>query len=188
MSRVYNDHMVFNHILRSNIPKQEKSGIRKWFDSITGGKMSEVIEHYGLNEPVPEEKQITLFQAAVGGAEGLGTGAALGALHALLDDGLDFKVPLTDKRVPIDAAVSSVSLLGAVFSPIGKEHLKNAGVSAAGVYGFRKFHDMLAAKRAISKIHGEEAPATSADLKDEEPAPADIGEDPIVTLANNLKE
>jgi hypothetical protein len=184
---VYNDQMVFNHILRSNIPREEKSTIRKWFDSLTGGKATEVIERYGLDKPA--ETKITVGEVLVAGSEAMGVGGALGAMHALLKDGLDQKIPFTNKRVAVDGALGGVGYLGALFSPIGKEHLKNVGTSATAVYGFRKFHDMLAAKRSISKIEGEEsAPTTSEKLDDEEPAPSDIGEDPIVTLSKSLDD
>lgn len=181
---VYNDQMVFNHILRSNIPKEEKSTIRRWFDSLTGGKATEVIERYGLDKPA--ETTVTAGEVVIAGSEALGVGGALGAMHALMKDGLDQKIPFTNTRVPVDGALGGMGYLGAVFSPVAKEHLKNIGTSATAVYGFRKFHDMLAAKRSISKIEGEETPTTSDKLEDEEPAPGDIGEDPIVTLSKSL--
>lgn len=183
---VYNDQMVFNHILRSNIPKEEKSTIRRWFDSLTGGKASEVIERYGLDQPA--ETKITVGEVLVAGGEALSVGGALGAAHALLKDGLDQKIPFTNTRIAVDGTLGSLGYLGAVFSPVAKEHLKNIGTSATAVYGFRKFHDMLAAKRSISKIEGDDsAPVTSEVPDDEEPTPADIGEDPIVTLSKSLE-
>jgi hypothetical protein len=185
MAGVYSDNMVFDRILKSNIQKEEKSAIRQWFDKVSGGKASELIEKYQL-EATPEKK-VTIGQALVASTEGLGVGAALGAMHALLDEGLDVKVPMTDKHVPADAALGGMSMVAAVFSPVGQEHAKTVGISAFSVYGFRKFHDMLAAKR-MSKIHGEEPAAASDNLADEEPAPADIGADPIVALADSLNK
>lgn len=186
MKSVYNDQMVFNHILRSNIPREEKSTIRRWFDSLTGGKATEVIERYGLDKPA--DTTVTVGEVIVAGSEAMGVGGVLGAMHAMLKDGLDQKIPFTNTRVAVDGALGGVGLVGAVLSPVAKEHLKNIGTSATAVYGFRKFHDMLAAKRSISKIEGEEnGTVTSEKLDDEEPAPGDIGEDPIVTLSNSLE-
>lgn len=180
---VYNDKMVFDYILRSNIPKQEKSTIRRWFDSVTGGKASQMIEKYGLDEQ--DGKRVTFGEVVVAGSEAITVGGALGAMHAMLETGLDVKIPLTEKSVPVDGVLSGMSYLSAIMAPsrLG-EHLKTVGTSAAAVYGFRKFHDMLSAKRSISKMGGEQ---TTSDVPDaEEPAPSDIGEDPIVTLANKL--
>lgn len=187
---VYNDQMVFEHILRSNIPKQDKSTIRKWFDSVTGGKATEVIEKYGLDKPT--DKKVTLGEIVIAGTEGVSVGGALGAMHALLETGLDAKVPFTDKTVAIDGSLSGLSFLTAALGPAAlAEHAKNVGTSAAAVYGFRKFHDMLAAKRSISKIAGDDDARTvntSDKLDDEEPAPADVGADPITQLAKELDD
>jgi hypothetical protein len=181
--KVYSDDMVFNHIMRSNIPKSEKSTLRRWFDSVTGGKASEVIERYGLDQAV--EKKVTVGEVVVAGTEAMGIGGILGALHAVRENGLDVKVPFTNRSVPIDGSLSGLAYIAAVAVPVIGEHAKNVGTSAAAVYGFRKFHDMLAARR-ISKMGGEDTVATSTAPDAEEPAPADIGEDPIVTLASKL--
>jgi hypothetical protein len=181
--KVYSDDMVFDHIMRSNIPKSEKSTLRRWFDSVTGGKTSEVIERYGLDRAV--EKKVTVGEVVVAGTEAMGIGGILGALHAVRENGLDVKVPFTNRSVPIDGSLSGLAYIAAVAVPVIGEHAKNVGTSAAAVYAFRKFHDMLAARR-ISKMGGEETVTTSSTPDAEEPAPADIGEDPIITLANKL--
>jgi hypothetical protein len=177
---VFNDDMVFNHIMRSNLPRQEKSTLRKWFDTVSGGKTSHFISKYGLDKQIANK--VTVSDVIVAGTEALGVGSALGALHAL--HGLDVQVPMTASRVPVDGALSGLSYLGAIAIPALGEHLKNIGTSAAAVYGFRKFNDMLSAKRNTSSIAGE--PVFSEVASDEEASKSDIGEDPIITLAKNL--
>src|SRR6185369_3017315 len=84
------------------------------------------------------------------GAEGALTGAALGAAHAVLPNGLDLD---TKGRVPLDGIVAAVGLIGAGYAggfadsaPFAAD-LRNAGTSAIGILSFRKTFAFTAAKR-----------------------------------------
>ena len=136
--QVYNDQMIFEQFMRSNIPRQEKGVIRQWFDKVTDGKFSATLEKLGVNE----NTQVSIGSVVIAGVEAGATGAILGTLHAELKNGLD------TYKAPIDASLGGAALAGAAWS--GSEHLKNIGISCMSVYGFRKFDQMLRIKKELT--------------------------------------
>ncbi len=76
--------------------------------------------------------------------EGMLTGAALGAAHAMLPTGLDI-----DGKFPLDAAIAGLGILGGVgmaHEEFGQD-LRNVGASASTIYSFRKMYAFAAAKK-----------------------------------------
>ncbi len=108
-----------------------KSALREFFEDklATGGTLS------------PTRKQINAAgQGLRAGGESLLVGGALGAAHAHLKGGLDFK------GVPIDAVAGALGLIGGTLGAdeeIGRD-LANAGAAALAVFAFRKVHDLTA--------------------------------------------
>lgn len=138
--RVYNDQLVFEQFMRSNIPRQEKSVIRNWFDKVTDGKFSSTLSKLGIGES--PEHQITIGSVVLAGVEAGAAGAILGTLHAELKNGLD------TGPVPIDATAGVMALAGAAAT--NSDLLKNIGVSCAAVFGFRSFDSMLRVKKELT--------------------------------------
>lgn len=136
--RVFNDQVVFEQFMRSNIPRQEKGIIRQWFDKVTDGKFTQTLEKLG----VQEQKINTVGSVLIAGVEAGAAGAILGTLHAELKNGLD------TYKAPIDASVGGIALGAAAWS--GSEHLKTVGISCMSVFGFRKFDQMLRIKKELT--------------------------------------
>lgn len=154
---VYNDQQVFEHFMRSNIPKQEKGVIRQWFDKVTDGKFSSTLAKFGDGE----EKKITVGSVILAGVEGGAAGAILGALHAELKGGLDAP------GFPMDAAMGTVGLAGAAAT--GSELLKTVGISGMAVYGFRTFDTMLKIRKEFTGkglFSGEESSVDKTGAED----------------------
>ncbi len=135
---VYNDQQVFEHFMRSNIPRQEKGVIRQWFDKVTDGKFSSTLAKFGDGE----EKQISIGSVIIAGVEAGAMGAILGALNAELKGGLDAP------GFPMDAASGTLGMIGAAAT--GSEMMKTAGISALAVYGFRTFDTMLKIRKEFT--------------------------------------
>lgn len=150
------------------------SGIKRWAASLSGG---------GVGAAAARAK---LHAAAAGkglrqGGESLLVGGLLGAASVALPTGLDVK------KVPIDAVVAGVGILGGValaHEEFGVD-LGNAGSAAAAVFSYRKTQDFMAAKaRAAGKKPGFEV---HGDDEGFVPHGEDFGaEDPVVAAARFL--
>lgn len=140
-----------------------KSAIRKMYESIMPGSahMQRARMHLTAGG-----------EAIRGGGEGVITGAALGAAHAMLPTGLDMSIPGTSMKGPVDAALAAAALAGSAVLA-GEDFstdLRNVGISSAAVFGFRKTNEFVAAKRLAAHkpaftqmtAHGEEDPIIRA--------------------------
>lgn len=146
------------------------SNIKKWFDSargasaITRAKIHAAAAGNGLRQT----------------GESLIVGGLLGAASVHLKTGLDVK------KVPLDAVVAGLGLVGGAamaHEEFGKD-LANAGAAAASVFAFRKTQAFLAEKaRASGKTPGFEVHGDD----DESFVHGDFGaEDPVVHAAKFL--
>ncbi len=170
------------------MPAQQKSALRRMVERS--------MEGYGAGGSKVALAKLHLKAAGEGlraGGESLLVGGGLGALHAHLPGGLDFK------KVPIDAVAGALGLLAGTFAAqeeIGKD-LANAGAAALAVFAFRKTNDLVTdmqvkrsgvtpgggavanvAGKTISKFGGEGGWANGS--------ASDIGEDPIVRSARSM--
>ncbi len=120
------------------------------------------------------------------GAESAFIGAALGAAHVELKNGLDLQVPIGSKtfNVPIDAVAGVVGMaasIGLAQEEYGTD-LRNTGAAAIAVFGFRKTFDALAERKRAAggvpggKFAGEGQHATQTFSS----------EDPLLAAARNL--
>lgn len=161
--------LALSHVESSNLPTREKSAIRKWYES--------AVARHGSTIGRAKGHVRASGHAARQGAESAATGAALGAAHVYLKNGLDIG------KVPADAALGVAGLAASVWLAQDgmSDDLRNVGSAALTVFAFRKTFKMLGEKRAqtgkavggllgpgIVRVQGE----------------ADYGaEDPIVALA-----
>lgn len=146
------------------------TAIKRWFDSAKGA-----------SNAVARAK---LHAAAAGnglrqGGESFLVGGLLGAASVQLKTGLDVK------KVPIDAVVGALGLVGGAalaHEEFGKD-LANAGAAGLSIFAYRKTQAFLAEKaRAAGKTPGFEVHGD-----DEHFAHGDFGaEDPIVQAARFL--
>ena len=154
-------------------PPAQRSAIRRIFERINPSGAS-------------AESRSKLMAEAAGhslraGGESLLVGGLLGVAHAQLKTGLDIK------KVPVDAVVGVVGLLGGIGLAGQKDglgsDLRNSGTAALAVFSFRKTHDLIAAKmREKGKTPGSQAGAAIAAHGE-----SDFGdEDPIVAAARFL--
>jgi len=158
------DDSLLAPISSSNMTAPQKSALRSAFDrAMGGGRMAKAKRH-----------AIETAHTVRGGAESALTGAALGAVHASMANGLDYVVKpaqgagtvpgpdgtLAPAReaitVPIDGLIAAAGLVGAIamagesdgISGSGvSADLRNVGMTALGVFAFRKSADLVAAKR-----------------------------------------
>lgn len=116
-----------------------------------------------------EGAHVGVVDAMIQGGSAFAAGAALGAAHATLKDGLDF-----GKKVPIDLSLGTLATLGAI---VFNSHASLAVANACdAVYGFRKGAALLG--KVQTRISGE--------ADEEEGAGQNVGEDPIVAAARAL--
>lgn len=146
------------------------SNLKRWFDSAKGAgnamaraKMHAAAAGNGLRQ----------------GGESLLVGGLLGAASVQLKTGLDVK------KVPIDAVVGALGLVGGAalaHEEFGKD-LANAGAASLSIFAYRKTQAFLAEKaRAAGKTPGFEVHGD-----DEGFVHGDFGaEDPIVSAARFL--
>lgn len=148
----------------------------------------------------------TAFAEAVRSTgEGGVFGAILGGVHGMLPQGLDFPVPGTKMHVPLDGVGALLGLAAGTFAAaepygVGKT-LANGAASCATIYSFRKTNDLLIAMQqrksgitpggGAQMVQGKIGKATfGADshgwAKGSAKPGADIGEDPVVSLARSL--
>jgi hypothetical protein len=118
----------------STIWPNRKSALREFIED-------KLVVGQPLGSLSPTRKQINAAgQGLRAGGESLLVGGALGAAHAHLKGGLDFK------GVPIDAVAGIAGLIGGTLGAdeeIGRD-LANAGAAALAVFAFRKVHDLTA--------------------------------------------
>lgn len=123
----------------SNMPAHHKSAIRRFWEQAKGGgaMLSKGKAHLRAGG------EVLLRQ----GGESLLVGAALGAAHVELPNGLDYK--FKNFTIPVDGVVGAVGLIGGVLladESSGKD-LANAGASGATIFAFRETFKFVSAKK-----------------------------------------
>lgn len=168
------DLLVFDSIAHSNMSTAKKSMARKLYEKALGVAPQKAIAHASAT-----------LSAMRQGGESLITGGALGALHAHLPEGLDYK------KVPIDGAVAAVGLLGSIVAVHDESHrdARNVGSAAAAVFAFRKAHDFVVEKKiasgtATAKPAGGSTSKVAGEYDGDD---GDFGSDPIVACARRMK-
>lgn len=109
------------------------SSLRDWYNRVSGSHHMARAKHHAM----------ATGHALRQGGEGIIVGGVLGAMHSELPTGLDYK------KVPVDAAIGVIGLMGGVamaHEEIGAD-LRNAGAAAVSVFGFRKAYELMAEKR-----------------------------------------
>lgn len=127
--------ITFQSLANSGMPPAQKSAVMKWYDRTLAA---------GGNTEQSKLALAKLHVKAAGeglrsGGESLLVGGILGAVHAQLPGGLDFK------KIPIDAVAGVLGIAaGAVGAQmeVGKD-LQNAGSAALAVFAFRKTNDLI---------------------------------------------
>lgn len=127
--------ITFQSLAQSGMPAQQQSSVVKWYNKTLAA---------GGNTEQSKLALAKLHVKAAGeglraGGESLLVGGILGAVHAQLPGGLDFK------KVPIDAVAGVLGIAaGAVGAQmeVGKD-LQNAGAAALAVFAFRKSNDLI---------------------------------------------
>jgi hypothetical protein len=165
--------LTVHELSESGMPEAQKSAIRRWYENAKGGSSAMA--------------RAKLHAAAAGeglrqGGESLLVGGMLGAAHVQLKTGLDVK------KVPIDAVVGVLGLLGGAamaHEQYGSD-LRNAGAAGLAVFSFRKTYALLAEKK--KKAGGTPGGTfTGEDFNDQGNFNSDIGaEDPIIAAARFL--
>jgi hypothetical protein len=163
---------LYDSILSSNLPYQEKSQLRRWFEKATSDLPVSV-------RPSSQQIHGTL-SAFRQGTESLATGILLGVANVELPNGLDYH------GVPLDALLGTAGLIGSALAA-GSDmapDARNIGSVGLGVFGMRMTTKLLAEKRLSS---GKSLPRhlnyNAKIYGDSEPSLAD---DPIVKAAENL--
>ncbi len=160
------DILVYDSLMGSNIPRREKSAIRSWYDSMTGGLATAIETGQGGRRG--ENVAVTTVQVLRQYIESGATSAGLGVLHA--EVGLDIG------KVPVDATLGAFcGGLAVLFSKheISRD-LLNIGTAGNNAYLFRKGFAWATAKKLAggasgAKIAGEDS------------------SDPIVQVARTIK-
>lgn len=168
------DIVVYDSVMKSNIPSQEKSAIGKWFERVTNIVPSRDDEkRSGLSK----DHVVSAVQAFRQSLESNAVSFGLGALHA--------EVGLDVAKVPVDAVAGTLLTIGSVAmakSEISRD-LLNMGVAAQNCFTFRKGHAWAAAR----KERQGDAPATKMGQV-VNIAGEDDSEDPIVQVAKTIEQ
>lgn len=168
------DIVVYDSVMKSNIPNGEKSLIGKWFE-----KMTSIVPNSDDSDRrgggLSKEHVITAVQALRSSVEGNAVSFGLGVLDA--------KVGLDVGKIPLDAAggvgLTALSIMFAKHE-ISRD-LLNMGNAAGNCFSFRKGHAWAAA----SQIRQGVEPASKmgqVNIAGEE------NDDPIVQVAKTIKQ
>lgn len=163
------DILVYDSLMGSNIPRREKSAIRNWYDTMTGGVATAL--ETGAGGRRGENAVVSTVQAFRQLTESGAVAAGLGVMHA--EVGLDIG------KVPVDATLGIIAPVLSIFlskHEISRD-LLNIGTAGSNAYLFRKGYAWAAAKKMLAggkpagdvKISGEDS------------------DDPIVQVAKNIK-
>jgi len=166
--------MLYDSVLSSNLPTQEKSALRKLFEKATGSAIVPSFSRASKHV----HGGLSAFRQ---GSEGLLSGAALGFIHAEVKGGLDAP------GFPVDGALGALLTIG---SAIGAESevapdARNVGSTCLGVWSFRATMNLLTEKKLAK---GKAIPShLTPGAKIAGESPSDIGaEDPILRVAKTM--
>lgn len=167
------DIVVYDSVMKSNIPNQEKSAIGKWFE-----RMANIVPARDEEKStgVTKEHVVSAVQAFRQSLESNVVSFGLGAFHA--------EVGLDVAKVPVDMVAGTILTIGSVAmakSEISRD-LLNMGVASQNCYTFRKGHAWAAAR----KERQGDAPATK--MGQVNIAGEGDSEDPIVQVAKTIEQ
>ncbi len=169
------DIVVYDSMLSSNLPREDKSTIRKWFERVSG--MPQLRSRRDMPEVGLVEGGLNVVRAV---GEGITLGAVAGAIHGSSDNGLDI-----GGKIPADAALGSLLAASAVLAPdseLTKDAVNMAG-EAFAIFAFRKTTSLMVEKRLASggvvpkHLNSGSGIAGEAD---------DIDSDPVVKTARGF--
>lgn len=165
--------MLYDSVLSSNIPVQEKSQLRKLFEKATGSSIVPSFSKAGKHV----HGGLSAFRQ---GSESLLAGAALGGIHA------EFKGGLDAPGFPVDGALGVLLTVG---SAIGAESevapdARNVGSTCLGIWSFRATTNLLTEKKLAKgkAVPAHLTPGTKIAGDDGSMA----GEDPILRVAKTM--
>lgn len=162
--------VLYDSLLHSNIPKEEKSQLRKWFEGSVGQALTSVRPRGQVRAGLSAFRQ---------SSESLMTGAILGAINVEAKNGLDVG------GVPVDAAAGVILTVASALA--GEAELspdaRNIGTSCLTVFAFRQTTDLLAEKR---RSKGKALPAHLSQAGGKVAGDVNVSGDPIVQAAKNL--
>lgn len=164
------DIVLYDSLNKSNIPTEEKSQLRRWFESSVGQALT-------VNRPRGQVRAgLSAFRQ---GSESLLTGAILGAIN------VESKTGLNVMGVPVDGAAGVI--LTAASALAGDSELapdaRNIGTSCLGIYAFRQTTELLAEKRLAK---GKALPPHLASGGAKVAGDSNVGADPIVQAGKVL--
>lgn len=165
------DIVVYDSVMKSNIPVHEKSHLRQWFEKMTDIVPSREHESRGITK----EHVISAVQAFRQGVESNAVSLSLGVVHA--EVGLDIG------KVPVDALTGFV-LTGASVALARHEisrDLLNMGMAAGNCFTFRKGFAWATARKARTG-------GAAASKMGEVNIAGEENEDPIVQVARTIKD
>lgn len=176
------DMVVFDTINSSNIPRREKSAIRKWYEDVSGsddGFRSPVargIARAASSRSGGTSRGTAIVNTARSVGESGVVAGTLAYLHTELKNGLDVA------GVPVDGALGGVAHIAQVLFPNMEvsEDVKNIANSATSIFMFRKFYSMMAERKIAS------GGVPGGKLNSSGKSDSMGSEDPIVECAKNL--
>ena len=167
------DLALYDSVLSSNLAREDKSALRKWYESAIA--LPESIR------PSTQQLHGTL-SAFRQGSESLLTGVALGIVNVESPGGLD---PM---GVPVDALIASLGLIGSGIA--AKSDMaptaRNIGSVASGIFGMRMTTKFLIEKRVKAGRSVPKHLQLSSTVSGDAPERVDVSRDPIGRAADNL--
>lgn len=166
------DIQLYDAVLSSNLPREEKSALRRWFEKSVGESLTTL---------KPRGQVKSTLSAFRQSSETLLTGAILGAINVESKTGLDVM------GVPVDGAAGLLLTAGSALAGTSElsADARNIGSTCLGIYAFRQTTDLLAEKRLA---RGKALPAhllrTGTKVSGESTV---AGEDPIIQAAKAAK-
>lgn len=170
-----NDLALYDSVLSSNLPREEKSALRRWYEKAVDLDLPRNLR--------PSTKQVHGGLSAFRqGSESAIAGVLLGIINVESPGGLD---PM---GVPIDALAGGVFLMG---SAIGAESdmaptARNLGAVCTGVYAMRATTKLRVEARLKSGKAVPKHLQFAATVSGEGPSRADVSQDPIVRASEGL--
>jgi hypothetical protein len=162
--------VLYDSLVSSNIPKEEKSQLRRWFEGSVGSALTSVRPRGQVRAGLSAFRQ---------SSESLMTGALLGFINVEAKNGLDIG------GVPADGVAGAILTIGSALA--GDAELapdaRNIGTSCLTVFAFRQTTDLLAEKR---RSKGKALPAHLSQPGGKVAGDVDVGADPIVRAGKML--
>ncbi len=164
---------LYDSVLSSNLPVQEKSQLRRFFEKMTDSPLA--------LRPTGRHAHGAM-SAVRQGSEALVTGMGLGAIHVMAKNGLDVG------GVPIDGAGGFALLAASAFAANSDmaPDARNIGSTGVGIFGFRATTEFLVQKRLSKGLAIPSHLSHTSKIAGENDGPASVENDPIVRAAKNV--